>query len=104
MHSRWASQTHELPAVRLPGGYLFSAHREMNRINLHTIPRRIPLLVLLYEALIVIPIGRFVKTSRETKVGQFEVTVLVDQDVVGFNVTDWASSDIASRFEGGTYR
>lgn len=90
MHTHWTSQTHELPAVRLPGGYLFSAHREVYRINLHTIPRWVPLLFLIYEALIVIPIGRLVKTGRKTKVGQLEVTVLVDQDVVGFDVTDSA--------------
>lgn len=69
MQGRWTSQTHELPAVGLPGGYLFSAHREVNRINLHTIPSRIPLLFLVYEALIVISIGCLMKTGRETKVG-----------------------------------
>ena len=88
MHGHRTCQTHELPAVRLPGGYLFSAHGEVNCINLHAIPRRITLLLLVYEALVEIPIGVLVKTSRETKIGQLEVTVLVDQDVVGFDVTD----------------
>lgn len=76
----------------------------MNRINLHAIPRWITLLVLLNEALVVIPISCLVKTGRETKVGQLEMTVLVDEDVVGFDVTDPTSSGITSSFGGDTYR
>ena len=81
-------RTHKLSTVGLPGGYLFSAHREVNRIHLHTIPCRIPLFFLLYQALIKISIGRLVKTGRETKIGKLEVAILVDQDIVRFDVTN----------------
>lgn len=60
----------------------------MNCIHLHAIPRRIPLFFLLNKALVKITIGCLVKASRKTEVGQLEMAVLVDQDVVGFDVTD----------------
>lgn len=40
------------------------------------------------ETLVIVLVVGFVKTGRETEVGKLDVAIFIDEDVVGFDITD----------------
>lgn len=40
------------------------------------------------ETLVIVLVVRLVKTGRETEVGELDVAIFVDEDVIGFDITD----------------
>lgn len=84
--SRVSAAPHQLPSVCLPGGDLLTAHCQIDGVDLHAVSGRIWGLLLLQNTLVVIRVRRFVEPCGQTKVGQLQVTVLVDKHIVRFDV------------------
>lgn len=40
------------------------------------------------ETLVIVLVVRLVKTGREAEVGELDVAIFIDEDVVGFDITD----------------
>lgn len=59
----------------------------MDSIDLHAVARGIPLLILLQKPFVIIGICVLVESSRKAKVRQLQVPILVNQDVVWFDIT-----------------
>ena len=77
--------SYQFPPISFPGSDLLPAHCQIDWIDLNRVPR--VLLLLLFEIpLVYLAIGRLVQPSGKTEIGQFQVAVLVDQDIVGLDV------------------
>jgi hypothetical protein len=94
---RKEEKTHQFPPVRLPSrDRILTRHRQVDRVERNRVPPtiarrprprsptcRIPALE---QALVVRRVVLLVEAGRESEVGELDVTVFVDQDVVGFDV------------------
>lgn len=58
----------------------------MYGINLHAITCRIPRLLLFNKPLIYIALARLMQPRRKPKVGELEVPILIDKNIVWFDV------------------
>ena len=83
------ADTHELPPVGLPrGDGVLRAQRERNRVDGNRVAPALLLLgrVALEQPLVVGAIVLLVEARREAKVGELNVTLGVDEDVVRLDV------------------
>lgn len=91
--------TDQLPPVRLPRrDRVLRAHRQMNRVDHHRVPRPSSRVIRLSrrrtrhvpsveQALVVGRVVLLLESCRETEVRELDVASGVDEDVVGFDVS-----------------
>lgn len=62
----------------------------MDRVYHHTVSsrRRLRIISRVEKLLIVARIVLLVKASRKTEIGQFDVAIFVDEDVIGFDISE----------------
>lgn len=80
-------RTYQLPPIRFPCADLLAADRQVDGVDLNAIPCVVARLLLLEEALVDLAVGGFMQPRRESEIGEFQVSVLVYEDVIGLDIT-----------------
>lgn len=81
--------THKFSAVSLPSGYFFLVgHSEVDRVD--RVGRgtgNMTLLVRVKQPLVVLRVVSIMEPSRQAEVGEFDMSILINEDIVRFDIT-----------------